>query len=327
MTELEGPRPIALPVQSERRHRKSQFADFFGRLLREKPLGTLGLAIVLILLVCGVFAGVLAPYDVSKINLENMLQPPTVQHWLGTDQLGRDVLSRILYGARVSVIIGIAATSLNILVAGVIGIFCGFFGGKLDIIAQRFVDAWMAFPGLLLLITIMSLVGQGTLQIILVLGISGGIGASRILRGAVIGIRENTYMTAEKAIGTTTPRMLAKHIIPNIMAPVIIIFTTTIGGVILAEASLSFLGFGLPPDVASWGGMLSGEGRKYMEMSPGLALWPGLALSVVVYGVNMFGDALRDLLDPRLRGGAGGMGSHGSGLARRALKRRKTRKA
>ena len=160
-------------------------------------------------------------------------------------------------------------------VALLIGTTTGFFGGKLDMVVQRFVDAWMAFPGLLILITVMSLVGQGLLQTILVLGISGGIGGSRIARSAVIGIRENMYLQAAEAFGASAVRTIFRHVLPNIMAPMIITFTVTIGGVIMAEASLSFLGYGLPPDVASWGGMLSKEGRTYMELAPWLAIWPG----------------------------------------------------
>ena len=161
----------------------------------------------------------------------------------------------------------------------------------------------MAFPGLILLLTIMSIVGQGVVQMILVLGISGGIGGSRVIRSAVIGIKENDYFLAARAIGTPTTATLMRHVLPNIMPVVIIIFSISIGGVILSLASLSFLGFGLPPETPDWGGMLSREGRLYMEMAPWLALWPGLALTITIYSLNMFGDALRDLLDPRLRGG------------------------
>ncbi len=320
-----------IPVQEAEAKRRRGLATFFIRLVREKPLGVVGGVIVLILLFSGIFADLawlglpnvgLAPYPPAEINLIDRLSPPSPEHLLGADQLGRDILSRIIYGARISVIIGLATTVVIIVVATVIGVPSGFFGGKFDLVMQRFVDAWMVFPGLIILLTVMSMVGQGLLQIILVLGILSGIGASRIVRGAVIGIRQNVYITAAEAVGSTSMRTLVRHIMPNIMAPIIIIFTTSIGGVILAEASLSFLGFGLPPDVASWGGMLSGEGRRFMEMAPGMALFPGLALSIVVYGTNMFGDAVRDLLDPRLSGGVGGMGSRGTGLAQKALRKK-----
>jgi peptide/nickel transport system permease protein len=218
-------------------------------------------------------------------------------------------LSRLLYGARISLTVGLAATALNVLIAVLIGGTSGFLGGKVDLAVQRFVDAWMAFPGLLLLLTIMSIVGQGLLQIIVVLGVTGGIGGSRVIRGAVVGIKENDYFLAARAVGTPTRQILTRHVLPNIMAPLLIIFSINIGGVIIAEASLSFLGFGLPLKVPSWGGMLSREGREFMERAPRLALWPGLCLTLVVFSFNMFGDAMRDLLDPRLRGGEGSYGT------------------
>ena len=237
-----------------------------------------------------------------EIHPVDRLQGASARYLLGTDQLGRDLLSRLVYGARLSLTVGLAATTLNVGVAVLIGGISGFFGGKLDLGVQRFVDAWMAFPSLLLLLTIMSIAGRGLPQIILVLGIAGGIGGSRVLRGAVIDIKENDYFLAAEAVGTPTTQILLRHVLPNIVAPLIIIFSINIGGVIISEASLSFLGFGLPPNIPSWGGMLSREGRRYMEHAPWLALWPGVALTIVVYSLNMFGDAVRDLLDPRLRG-------------------------
>jgi peptide/nickel transport system permease protein len=219
------------------------------------------------------------------------------------------LLSRLLFGAQISLTVGLSATALNVLIAVLIGSLSGFLGGKVDLVVQRFVDAWMAFPGLLLLLTIMSLVGRGLPQIIVVLGVTGGIGSSRIVRSAVIGVKENVYFQAAVAIGCSKGRILLRHVLPNIAAPVIIIFTINIGAVIISEAALSFLGFGLPIKIPSWGGMLSREGREFMEMAPRLALWPGLCLTLVVYALNMFGDALRDLLDPRLRGGEGSYGT------------------
>ena len=292
--------------------RRARLADFFIRLWREKPLGTACGIIVLILILMAIFADVLAPYSYNEIHLADILKGPSAQYLLGTDQLGRDFLSRLIYGARLSLLVGLAATAFNVVVAVLIGGISGFFGGKLDLAVQRFVDAWMSFPGLLLLLTIMSIAGQGLLQMILVLGISGGIVGSRVVRGAVIGVKENVYFQAAEAIGGTKWRTLIRHVLPNIMAPVIIIFSINIGGVIVSEASLSFLGFGLPPDIPSWGGLLSREGRKYMEQAPQLAFWPGLCLTVTVYSLNMFGDALRDLLDPRLRGRVGRLGIHGA---------------
>ena len=294
---------IRIPSAEIAPKRRSRLAEFFGRLVREKPLGTASGIIILIFIFVAIFADVLAPYPYREIHLADILKAPSAQYLLGTDHLGRDLLSRILYGARISLTVGLAATALNVLVAVLVGGASGFLGGKLDLAVQRFVDAWMAFPGLLLLLTIMSIAGQGLLQIIVVLGIAGGIGGSRVLRGAVIGIKENDYFLAARAIGSPGAATLMRHVLPNIMPVMIIIFSISVGGVIITEASLSFLGFGLPVKVPSWGGLLSREGRQFMEVAPRLALWPGLALTITVYCLNMFGDAMRDLLDPRLRGG------------------------
>ena len=284
-------------------------ASFFVRLWRERPVGALGGIIVLILILVSIFADVLAPYRPREINLPDILQGPSAAHLLGADHLGRDVLSRLIHGARISIFVGFAATTLNVVVAGLIGGTSGFLGGKPDLVVQRFVDAWMSFPGLLLLLTVMSITGRGILQLIAVLGIAGGIPASRVVRGAVIGVKENAYFQAAEVVGSSTWKTLVRHVLPNIAAPIIVIFSINIGAVIITEASLSFLGFGLPLQIPSWGGMLSREGRQYMEMAPRLALWPGLCLTIVVYSLNMFGDAVRDLLDPRLRGGGGRLGA------------------
>ena len=282
--------------------RRSRLADFFTRLVKEKPLGTISGITILILILVAIFADALAPYEFTEIHLKDMLQGSSAKYLLGTDHVGRDLLSRLIYGARLSLVVGLVATTVNIVVAVLIGGTSGFLGGKFDLAVQRFVDAWMCFPGLLLLLTIMSIVGRGLPQIILVMGIAGGIGSSRVVRGAVIGIKENDYFLAARAIGSPSTTTLMRHVLPNIMPVMIIIFSITVGGVIIAAASLSFLGFGLPPATPDWGGLLSREGRKYMEVAPRLALYPGLALTITVYCFNMFGDAMRDLLDPRLRG-------------------------
>ena len=298
-----------VPSEVSEPKRRTGLADFFIRLWREKPLGTVCGIIVLILMFVAIFADVLAPYDYLDMHLTDRLAGSSARYLLGTDQMGRDLLSRLIHGARLSLSVGLAATALNVVVALLIGGTSGFFGGKLDLVVQRFVDAWMAIPGLLLLLTIMSIVGRGVPQLIVVLGISGGIGGSRLVRGAVIDIKENAYFQAVEVIGASKWRTFLGHVLPNIMPVVIIIFSINVGGVIISEASLSFLGFGLPVGVPSWGAMLSREGREYMQQAPWLALWPGLCLTIVVYSLNMFGDAVRDLLDPRLRGGGGRLGA------------------
>ena len=289
--------------------RRPALVGFARRLLKEKPLGTVGGIITLLLLLTGIFADFLAPYGLNDTHPAEALAAPSARFLLGADNLGRDLLSRVIFGARVSVVVGLAASTLATIVSLIIGILSGYVGGKLDLFVQRFVDAWMCLPMLIVLMIIVSLVGPGMMTIILILGFWWGIIGSRIIRSAVIGIKENVYVQAAVAAGCKTGTVLARHILPNIMAPAVILFTTRVPNVILAEASLSFLGFGIPPPTPSWGGMLSGIGRNYMFLAPWIVIWPGVALATVVYGVNMFGDALRDLLDPRLRGGAGRYGA------------------
>jgi peptide/nickel transport system permease protein len=279
------------------------------RLVKEKPLGTFGGVIVLILFLVGIFANFLAPYGYNEMVLGARLQSPSTTYWLGTDNLGRDLLSRIIYGARISMIVGLAVPAISVSMSLIIGGISGYFGGKLDLFIQRFVDTVMCFPGLVIMLTVVAIVGPGLVQVILLLGILGGIGGQvRVKRSAVLGIKGNVYVEAARAIGAPSSRILLKHILPNIMAVVIVSFSMGMGGAILAEATLSFLGFGIPPPAPSWGGMLSGPARRYMLQAPWMALWPGVALSLVVYGMNMLGDGLRDILDPRLRGGLGRYG-------------------
>ena len=283
--------------------RRSRLAEFFSRLVKEKPLGTISGIIVLMLVFVAIFADVLAPYPYVEQHLVDRLQGPSARYLLGTDQLGRDFLSRLIFGARISILVGLAVTTIDVAISTFIGGISGFLGGKLDLFVQRFVDTWICFPGLILLLTIMSITGRGLVQIILVLGITGGIGGGRLIRSAVISIKENDYFLAAEAIGNTRLRAFIRHVVPNVMPVIIIQFSISIGGVILSLASLGFLGYGLPPQTPDWGGLLSREGREYMEIAPWLALWPGLCLTITVWSLNMFGDAVRDLLDPRLRGG------------------------
>jgi peptide/nickel transport system permease protein len=272
------------------------------RLFKQKPLGTAGGLVLLFMLVVGVFAELFAPYGYNEINMLERLQAPSWAHWFGTDNLGRDVLSRCIYGARLSVIIGCSAALLSTIISIIIGVTSGYWSGRFDMIMQRFVDAWMSFPGLIILIVVVSVFGPGMPQTIITLGGLLGIDGSRIVRSAVVAVRENMYVHAAQSLGASSLRILWKHILPNVMPVVIVIFTTRVGTVILAESGLAFLGLGVPPPAPTWGGMLSGSGRTYMFQGPWLALAPGLCLTVMVYATNVFGDALRDLLDPRMRG-------------------------
>jgi peptide/nickel transport system permease protein len=296
-------------ITTQEPKKQSKPVELVRRMIMEQPLGTVGAIITLILLFTGIFARWLAPYGMNDPHPLSALQGPSFTFWLGTDNIGRDLLSRLIYGARISMIVGLVASLLSVVISVILGIFSAYVGGAFDLIIQRFVDAVLSIPSLLLLMVVISLIGTGMWQVIFCLGISNGIGGSRMIRSLVIGIKSNLYVQAAVSVGAPTWKILVQHILPNIMAPIIIIFSMTVPSVILAEAGLSFLGFGIPPPAPSWGGMLSGSARTYMFKDPWMAIWPGLALAIVVYGVNMFGDALRDLLDPRLRGGAGRYGT------------------
>ena len=302
------------------RKRHSLFVDTFLRLVKEKPLGTVGLVITVILLVVGIFAKFIAPYGMNEVGAGPNLAHPSIHFWLGTDNLGRDLLSRIIYGAQISVIVGLVGSALSVVLSTIIGILCGYIGGAFDMIIQRIVDAWMCIPGLILMMLIVSIVGPGLWTIVIVLGISSGINGSRIVRSATMSIKENVFLQAAKGIGCSPIEILIKHILPNITAPLIVMFSTMVPNLIIQEASLSFLGFGVPPPAPSWGTLLTGDARRFMFQAPWLILWPGIALSVVVYGVNMFGDALRDILDPRLRGGVGRYGIKAKRIAKKSPK-------
>ncbi len=300
----------AVAVTTKEAKHRPFLVEVFVRLVREKPLGTIGGAIVLIFFLVGILANRLAPYHYTFQDLNAILSPPSAKFLLGTDNLGRDLLSRIIYGARISMIVGLSVPAITTVLNLLIGGSSAYLGGKIDLLVQRFVDTVMCFPGLVLMLTVVAIVGPGMIQLILLLGILGGLGGgNRVVRSVVISIKQNVYVEAAKSVGATDWRIMVKHILPNIMPVVIVSFSMGMGGAILAESTLSFLGFGIPPPFPSWGGMLSGNARRYMFQAPWTALWPGLALALVVYGINMLGDGLRDILDPRLRGGLGRYGS------------------
>jgi peptide/nickel transport system permease protein len=290
-------------AQQTRKQVRSRCLEVCVRLVREKPLGLLGACIVFGMLGVAVLADVIAPYGYAQTSLLHRFKGSSPEHWLGTDQLGRDLLSRIIYGTRVSLTVSLGAAALGTVLATLIGVTSAFFGGRYDLGMQRVVDAWEAFPGLLILLTIMSLLGPGLFNVTAVLGLSFGIQNSRIIRGAALSVKENAYIEAAQAFGAGNLRIMLSHMLPNVAAIIIVVTTIGLGNLILVEASLSFLGFGVPAPHPTWGGMLSLQGLSYMYQAPWLAIWPGVALSAAVFGFNMFGDALRDLLDPRLRGG------------------------
>jgi peptide/nickel transport system permease protein len=275
-------------------------------LVRRKPLGAVSALILCGLVVVAILAPVLAPYDPYKFNLNERglpirLQPPNAKFLCGTDPLGRDVLSRIVYGSRVSLIVGFASVAIGTLLGTLLGLVSGYWEGGMDQVLQRAVDTIMALPGIVLALAVVSVLGQSLTNIILVIGLVIAPGASRVVRGTVLSIKQNTFIDAAYAAGATPWRIVLRHILPNAFAPILIIASVWLGNAIVIEAALSFLGLGTPPPTPTWGGMLSGEGRRNLETAPYLAIFPGLAISIVVLAFNMLGDALRDLLDPRLR--------------------------
>lgn len=268
---------------------------------RHQPLGAVCLVLVIALIILAIIGPAAAPYDPASSDFDR-LQKPNGTNWFGTDELGRDIFSRVLWGARVSVAVGFGATFITLLIATTIGTISGYYRGWVDTIIQRFVDGVMAFPTLVLLMALVVITGAGLTQLIIILGLIGSASSSRIVRSAVLTIRENAYIEAARSLGAGTPRLLIRHVLPNCFAPIMVSATVGLGGVILAEAALSFLGVGInDPNHPTWGQMLN-RARKFANVEPIQALWPGMAIALTVFSFNMLGDALRDTLDPRLRG-------------------------
>lgn len=287
--------------------RVPQTAAIALRLARRKPLGAIGAVIVISLLVLAAFAEQIAPYPYDHAISGARMKRPSAQFWMGTDNLARDIWSRVVYGARISVTVGFATVALVTLLATIIGVSSAYVGGAFDTVVQRVVDAWMSFPALVIVLSMLAALGPGLLNLILALGILGAAGTSRVIRGATLATLQHPYIEAARALGSGHLRIVVRHVLPNVMATIIILATVALGTVILAESALSFLGFGVPPPYPSWGAMLSGSGRSFMYHAPWMALCPGAAISLAVFGFNMLGDALRDVLDPRLRGGTARM--------------------
>ena len=276
-----------------------KLSKFILILVKKKPLGALGFFITILLFFVGLFADYLAPYGINELHMSDRLLAPSTSYWLGTDNLGRDIFSRVIYGARVSLIVGLSVSIIATVISISLGMLSAYIGGKFDLIIQRFVDGFMCIPILIIIMVVISMLGQGLIQLIVIMGFSFGISGSRYSRGFALTIIQNTYIESAKAIGCSTSRILIFHVLPNILPLIIVGFTILLPGVILMEAGLSFLGYGIPPPDPSWGGMLSGTNRSYMFLAPWMVIWPGFALSLVVFGTHMFGDAMRDLLDPR----------------------------
>lgn len=272
-----------------------------GRLALAHPLGMAGGAVVLLLVAMAVFAPVLSPYDPVAQDAGRVLHPPSAEHWLGADNLGRDIWSRIAYGARVSLSVGFLSVFLGSVAGALAGVVGGYYGRYADAVLQQAADALLAFPTLVLALGIMAVLGTSTANVILAIALVQAPRAARVVRSQALAVSGAEFVAAARLVGAGSPRVVLRHVLPHCLAPFLVISTSALGAAIVLEASLSFLGLGVPAPAPSWGGMLAGPGRDYFNAAPWMALWPGLAISLAVYGFNLLGDALRDVLDPRQR--------------------------
>jgi peptide/nickel transport system permease protein len=270
-----------------------------------QPLAMLGLMLLLVFVVCATLAPWLAEHDPAQINLSGRLASPGHDHWFGTDELGRDIFSRTVYGARISLAVAVSVVALSLGVGLIAGALAGFYGGWVDIVLNVYVtNAFLALPGILLAIAFVAFVGPGLVNLILALSISGWVGYARLVRAQVMAVKEREFVEAARALGASDLRILCRHILPNILQPLTVQVAIGMAGAVLAEATLSFLGLGVPPPTPSWGAMLN-DARSHLFDAPHLVVFPALAVMLAVVSFNFIGDALRDLLDPRMRGATG----------------------
>ncbi len=292
--------PVSADEWSETAPRYSEtrrmISVFMGR-----PLPVIGFVIIALLVLMAIFAPLIAPYPPNTMDIVNKLEQPSSAHWLGTDSLGRDTLSRIMYGSRSSLTIGISVMLISSVIGIVLGLLAAYFGGWIYHVIMRFMDALMAFPMLLLALLVASLLGSGMLNVIIALGIGMLSAPCRLMCAVVLSVKQNDYVLSARAMGMSNRRLMFQEILPNAFPPLLVLITIGLGAVILAEAGLSFLGIGITPPTATWGGMVN-DGYKFMLTNPVLAITPGVAIMLAVFGFNMLGDGLRDALDPKLRG-------------------------
>ena len=272
-----------------------------SRFARYQPLGAAGLLVVILMALTALLADWIAPFDFLETDYTLIMAPPSWEHWMGTDPFGRDLLSRIIHGSRTALTVGLVASLLGATLGLVIGVASAYFGGMIDMVVQRLLDIFMAFPLIILALTIVSIFGTGTLNVTLAITIPMVPRCARVVRSSALAIRELPYIDAARALGFGHGRIILRHMLPNVIAPYLIMLTAFMGQAILLEASLSFLGLGVQEPVAAWGLMLQGGAEQYAESAPWMAIFPGLAITVSVMAFNLFGDALRDVLDPKLR--------------------------
>jgi peptide/nickel transport system permease protein len=282
---------------------KRTVAGVVTRFVRTKPLGAAGGVIIVGMLALAVFAELLAPYDPYVGDYGLQFARPSAEHWFGTDEFGRDVLSRIMYGARIALFVGFFASFIGCTLGALLGVVSAFWGGTVDLLLERLMDILLAFPQLILALAIASILGPAVQNVVIAISIPVIPRVARVVRAAAMSVKENVYVEAVQALGASRRRVILQHIIPNVTAPYIIMLTAQLGAAILAEAALSYLGLGAAEPTPSWGLMLSGSAPSYAEKAPWIALFPGIAISLGVFGFNLFGDSLRDALDPKLRKG------------------------
>ncbi len=296
MAVAEAPIPVSVPK------RPSVILDF----IKQQPIGAFSLFFIICLAVASIFAHVAAPYDPTTLDFGAMLQPPSTEHWFGTDDYGRDIFSRVLYGGRTALTIGILSSLLGCIIGGVVGAVSGYFSGRFDFIVQRFLDVMLSFPIVVLAVVAVAMLGKSLvfgIDINLVIAIALPIlpKVARVIRAAALSIREMPYIDAARAAGYGHARIVFRHMVPNVFAPFIILFATYVAQAILLEASLSFLGLGVTEPTPAWGLMLSGTAANFYREAPWMIIFPGLAISVTVFAFNLFGDSLRDYLDPKFK--------------------------
>ncbi|MGH7823654.1 MAG: ABC transporter permease [Candidatus Binatia bacterium] len=268
---------------------------------RRRPLGAIGAAIIVVMILAAALAGLIAPYNPLDTDYAAMLQAPSAAHWFGTDAFGRDVLSRIIYGSRTALWVGFASAFLGATMGAVIGVSSAYFGGKIDLIVQRFMDLLLSFPLIILALVVVAVLGVGTTNVILAITVPMLPRCALVVRNSALSLREMPFIEAARALGFGPMRIILRHMLPNVMAPYLIMLTAFLGQAILLEASLSFLGLGVSEPEAAWGLMLRGAAVEFAERAPWMAIYPGVAISLSVFGFNLFGDSLRDALDPKLR--------------------------
>jgi peptide/nickel transport system permease protein len=289
------------PLQISAETGPSHWLVGLGTLARRWPLGAAGAVIILLMIGSAVFAPFIAPYDPLETDFAAQFSPPTMAHWLGTDAFGRDLLSRLIYGSRTALLVGFASAFMGATLGAMLGVASAYFGGRIDLVVQRFVDIFLAFPIIVLALTVVSILGTGVSNVIMAITAPMIPNCARVVRSSALAVRQMPYVDAARAAGFGYARIIFRHMLPNVMAPYLIMLTAFVGQAILLEASLSFLGLGVAEPTPAWGLMLRGAAVEFAESAPWMAIFPGLAISLGVFAFNLFGDALRDALDPKLR--------------------------